>query len=687
MSEWIGRTLSKVEVQKLVGRGGMAEVYLGQHTTLNRMVAVKVLHAHLLDDASLMNRFTAEAQAVAALRHPNIVQVFDYDVVDGRPYIVMELLEGISLKDYLEQLKYSEEKLPLTTIARLISALASALEYAHSRGIVHRDIKPANVMLRREGKAIDVNAPLPDDVELILTDFGVARIADSAGQTASGVVIGTPAYMSPEQVNGEPVDSRSDIYALGIILYELVAGRLPFDGDTQASVMIKHITEQHPPIPGISASLQSVIDKALAKNREQRFQKASELASALQGAVAGQAISFETVQDASLISKSSTLRLETREPAPTLAGVEKEKPQGNPLMYGLGVIGVVVLIGLGVLVFRPPSQNVPGSELPSEEVTPEAVVPATENTDVPPEEASPEAEGGAEVPSVPSITGRVILRDSAVEVALAGLPPPEEGTYQAWLTSEDSEPLNLGELKVAGDEAVLVFADPDGKTLIEEYAGFSVSLEAEGDSDDIISGPVIAQGTLDAELAELIAHMYEYTFQSGNLKSVLIAGIQFDAQQYNDHLGLAINAMNANDQSGSIIHSEHVINIVTGRDREDFGDWNGNGLADNPGDDVGLNVYLLILESALQSAASDPEASPAQVQALEDLAEQTAELIQITDDGKRLARSVATADTLETVRDLALQMDTLRIATQVSLLIQGAEEADLAITIDIQSAP
>ncbi len=288
MEDWVGRTLSKVEIQKRIGRGGMAEVYLGQHITLQRPVAVKILYGHLSEDELFLSRFRAEAQAVAALRHPNIVQVFDFDVVDGRPYTVMELLEGLSLEAYLQ--RHTGQALPPETTARLVVSLAAALDYAHTRGIVHRDVKPANIVLRRtlagisdESGPLDPDVPLPLDAEPVLTDFGIARIAGAATRTLSGTISGTPAYLSPEQARGETVDARSDIYSLGITLYEMLAGKLPFEApdETPFALIAKHISEAPPLLPNVSPAVQAIVDRALVKNPDARYQTAGDLATDL----------------------------------------------------------------------------------------------------------------------------------------------------------------------------------------------------------------------------------------------------------------------------------------------------------------------------------------------------------------------------------------------------------------------
>ncbi len=279
MPEWIGKTIGKVRIEKYLARGGIAEVYLGSHLTLDRPVAVKVLHSYTEDDPDLLARFEREAQVVASLRHPNIVQVYDYDTINGHPYIVMEYLRGPTLAAYLHALHDHDEWIPSHQVARLLKGLADALDYAHRLGVIHRDIKPGNIMLH--GKADEIplgHQPLTSDIEGVLTDFGLVRIADSIHQTASGTISGTPAYMSPEQARGDQTDHRTDIYSLGVVLYEMLSGRVPFDGDSTMSVIFKHINDPPPPIPGISAKAQEVMKRALAKKPEDRYQTCREMA-------------------------------------------------------------------------------------------------------------------------------------------------------------------------------------------------------------------------------------------------------------------------------------------------------------------------------------------------------------------------------------------------------------------------
>lgn len=271
MPDWLGKTIGKVRIDKYLARGGMGEVYLGTHLTLDRPVAIKVLHSYIEKNPDLLMRFQREAKVVAGLRHPNIVQIYDFDTIDGHPYIVMEYLKGQTLATYLLNLHLRNERIPQYQVARLLATLTDALDYAHDQGVIHRDIKPGNIMLHDKAKEIPLDKPLTNNVEAILMDFGLVRIANTASQSSYGTVSGTPAYMSPEQARGDQTDRRTDIYSLGIVLYEMLAGRVPFEADTTLSVIYKQINDPPPPIPGITPAVQKVIDRALAKNQEDRY--------------------------------------------------------------------------------------------------------------------------------------------------------------------------------------------------------------------------------------------------------------------------------------------------------------------------------------------------------------------------------------------------------------------------------
>lgn len=278
MPEWIGKTIGNVRVEKLLARGGMAEVYLGSHLNLERPVAIKLLHSYIEEEPLLLERFRREAKVVAGLRHPNIVQIFDFDTMDGHPYIVMEYLKGPTLATYLRHLHQRKKRIPPDQVARLLNELSTALDYAHKQNVVHRDIKPGNVLLYSKTEDIALDKPLTEDVEAVITDFGLVRIMNTASQTASGTVSGTPAYMSPEQARGDPTDHRTDIYSLGILLYEMLAGRVPFEADSTLTVLHMQIHTTPPPVPGIDNQVQAVIDRALLKNPEDRYQSSRELA-------------------------------------------------------------------------------------------------------------------------------------------------------------------------------------------------------------------------------------------------------------------------------------------------------------------------------------------------------------------------------------------------------------------------
>jgi serine/threonine-protein kinase len=277
MPEWTGKTIGNVRIDKELARGGMGEVYVGTHLRLDRLVTVKVMHSYIEADPELQSRFEREARVVAALRHPNIVQVLDFNIAEGHPYIVMEYLRGPSLAVYLRELNSRNEKLQLAQVARLLTIIATALDYAHEQGVIHRDVKPANIILHNKTGLFSSDLPLSRLTEPVITDFGLVRIHTTTQMSVSKRS-GTPAYMSPEQAHGLTVDHRSDIYSLGIVLYELIAGHVPFEAETNWAIIFKHINEPPPPIPGIPPPVQKVIDRVLAKDPDARYQTCRELA-------------------------------------------------------------------------------------------------------------------------------------------------------------------------------------------------------------------------------------------------------------------------------------------------------------------------------------------------------------------------------------------------------------------------
>ncbi len=259
-----------------IGRGGMAVVFKAYHPQLDRFVAVKVLQSFLVEGEDFRARFDREAKAVAKLRHPNIVQVFDFDVQDDVPFMVMDYIEGKTLKARLIELARKDERLPFDEILGIFSQVASALEYAHQKGVLHRDVKPANVLIGKDGR-------------VYLTDFGIARIASDTAFTASGAFLGTPSYIAPEQAMGKPVTRACDIYSLGIMLYELTTGQVPFEADTPFAVIQQHISA---PLPmprelrsDMPERLEQTILRALSKEPEDRFPSAKDMLDTVEEAI------------------------------------------------------------------------------------------------------------------------------------------------------------------------------------------------------------------------------------------------------------------------------------------------------------------------------------------------------------------------------------------------------------------
>lgn len=294
-SSWIGNKIGgRYRIEEMIGQGGMSAVYKATDPNLRRVVAVKMIHSHLSDDPGFVRRFEEEATAVAQLRHPNIIQVFDFNKDAETYYMVMEFVPGETLQSQLRRINANKRRMATKDICEYAAQVCDAVAYAHQRGMIHRDIKPANVMLSVTGQAI-------------LMDFGIAKIVGGQQHTATGAVIGTALYMSPEQIKGEHPDHRTDIYSLGVMLFEMVSGHPPFEADSAMTLMMMHINDPIPDLgqikPEIPIELVAVVHKALQKNPAHRYQTASEMAAALRAV----AVRLEAEQQAKALPTEATI--------------------------------------------------------------------------------------------------------------------------------------------------------------------------------------------------------------------------------------------------------------------------------------------------------------------------------------------------------------------------------------------
>ena len=328
----------RYELEELVGTGGMSTVFRAHDRQLERRVAIKILHEHYAGDPEYLERFRREARAVAQLSHPNIVTVIDRGDDEGRQYIVFEHVEGENLKELVQR----EGSLPVRQALELALAVADGLAFAHDHGLVHRDVKPQNVLLSNEG-------------EVKVTDFGIARsLHVEHGVTLTGTVLGTGEYLAPEQAGGKPVSPATDVYSLGVVLWELLAGDVPFVGENFVAVALRHVNEPPPSLrdrrPDVSPRLEAAVDRALAKDPAHRFSSMAAFAKELRACLA----EAEGGGPALFADAERTL-ITPRAPAPSPAPVRRRRSRRRPLAWillalvvaGAAFAAVVLLGGVG----------------------------------------------------------------------------------------------------------------------------------------------------------------------------------------------------------------------------------------------------------------------------------------------------------------------------------------------------
>lgn len=557
MADWAGKKLGKVLVENLVARGGMAEVYTGTHESLGR-VAVKVMRGLLEKDTDQLARFQREAEVIEGLRHPNIVRMFEYAIIDESPYLVMEYIPGPSLAAYLKKLHDNEERLSMATIAQILTAVASALDYAHERGIVHRDIKPANVLLRSRSSEVELGKPLPVDVEPVLTDFGLVRLLDSTMHTTAGSVSGTPAYMSPEQARGEKADKRTDIYALGIMLYEMLAGVIPFQSDTTFGMLMKHINEPPPPIQGISPDLQALIDRALAKKPEYRYESAGALANEFVALFNGQTISPGTLHIAEMARQTAEAEQQGRTPPPRF--------RSNWMRIGIEIGVALVLLFIIYQFIDTNRTRVLATNLP---------------------------------------IGRLRFDDynyfmDSVSITLnSNVPQPEPGQhYEVWLLSDDGETAkDIGPIVYgASGTGRMEFREPTLENLLRNYSQVVITLEEDGvaisePTGEVSYSSVFPPGALEPLRHLIVEHeqtpdqgplMQNLWYYAGDYISKSINGDEFDPT----YLGM-VQALAGEDEPVFRKRMEEVINQIVGDLSDQYRDYDNDGEFDISGDGYG----------------------------------------------------------------------------------------------------
>jgi predicted Ser/Thr protein kinase len=333
----VGETIAgRYELEEVVGHGGMSSVYRAHDSLLERYVALKVLHQQYNEDEDFVERFKREARSVAQLQHPNIVTVIDRGEEDGRQYIVFEFIDGENLKELVVR----KGRLDVRDALEIALEVAQGLAFAHEHGLVHRDVKPQNVLLNGDGRAK-------------VTDFGIARSLDvEHGVTQTGTVLGTSNYIAPEQASGQPVDVHTDVYSLGIVLYEMLTGEVPFPGENFVAVAMKHIQEPSPSVLDVRGDvplrITEMVDRALEKDPEHRFPTMNAFAAEIEASLA----ELDQGEDGAV-----TMVV----PAAQRLQRQKHRKPVSPLPLLIGLLGALAIaaVVIGLLTFRGRGQNVP----------------------------------------------------------------------------------------------------------------------------------------------------------------------------------------------------------------------------------------------------------------------------------------------------------------------------------------
>lgn len=583
MSSLVGRTLGQYEIVDVLGRGGMATVYLGRQASIDRTVAVKVLPPHPGLDEAFKERFQLEAKTIGSLQNPNILPLYDYGVSEDVIYLVMQHVEGGTLEDLIEM-----GPMDINKVEKIIRSIASGLDYAHNRGVVHRDIKPANILIQ--------------DGHPLLADFGMVKMVAGNSNLTGTAIVGTPSYMAPEQGQGLDVDHRVDVYALAAMAYEMLTGQQVFSGSSPMQMILEHIKAPIPDVtelrPDLNQGINDVMQNGLAKEPDNRYQSAGDFAEALSRAIHRNDETLAEVQKEFPIKGDNTTQQHPRNLEATIntgsANTISQQPTQvivrdsvNPfiLMGGFGLIALVIVV---VAVFLINAGNDSNNDVA---IITEVASDVPVNTPVPTVNSQERTFGIVSFSSANALGDRV-------EVRLQNAEPAVEGNeYAAWLLNTESGATVRFEERVIVDlqgAGTVTFTDPDGRMLVAEFD--SVIITTETEIGDMPTGDIVYSGNLPSPVASGLKEIFAAS-ENGLNGGSLLAGALAEASHAARHAGLAANATNI---GGVRTHAEHTINILRGG----LEDYDGNGSGSNPGEDVGIFFFMDAIDAILIEATS-----------------------------------------------------------------------------------
>lgn len=603
-SSIIGRTLANnYKVVEILGHGGMATVYIGYQEAVDRQVAIKVLPPHPGMDKQFIDRFQLEAKTIAKLQHPHILPLYDYGMTDDNIlFLVMAYIRDGTLAD-----KIDHGALPLISIEKILRDIAGALDYAHRQGVIHRDLKPANILMDAEGHAL-------------LADFGIAKISEGGGNLTGTAVVGTPAYMAPEQAQGIEIDSRADIYALGTIVFEMLTGRQPFQAETPMKLLLMVIQKDAPNLLELRDDLPSGLDlvlrRAMAKNPDERYQSAIDFAEDFSQAIhnsddsllmARRAMPLGQKHDDTMIpgkdannaplGSEDQTQIKSDSPSQTIIVHQ----QTNPLLLlgGFALIAVVIVV---VVLLALNGQADDSNDSPDNDNNVIANTDLTATADaqavvIVPTELSEPTFGRLSIATFSSLGDTLNLRTENFRSL------PNGQIYVAWLVNTSTnDMLPIGEFSVdAIGEGSLSFTDEAGRLLPAYYNAIAISQEEAGAVGEQVTGEILYSGIVPIEITALYFDTFVES-EAGINGAGLLESARREATTANQHAGLAANASSV---TGVHTHAEHTVNILRG----ELEDYDGNGRPSNPGAGFGVYVFLDLIEEGLTTALASPYAS------------------------------------------------------------------------------